>query len=365
MMVKKLLFKSVLVSAVTILGLSVSTGYTQVKAEGITGLKVEENVKKVEKVKNLKTVSGMSNSQKDAKKNGEKKYKKAMEIAEKFFAEKGIIVSNNLDDKDYQEAILSLGGNIESFKENEKKDILDFVVFMDFYENYETNERIDELKESFNNGVIEEEELEELLSYAPADEQITSETSSEPEGLISPMAVYANGYNNIAARDYAYKWTSNSSTLRNNSQYPYYSNQNNGCYSCWNDCTNFVSQAIRAGGMKFRGTTNWLSNSNWWYNNAKPSNTWGGAHNFYNHWKSRAGIASSVSALQTGDVVNADFGGDGHIDHTAIITRNTGSASSNKYLTQHTSDKEELTTLANWYNSGYKVYGYEMDKANN
>ncbi|PAF20231.1 hypothetical protein CHH61_23085, partial [Shouchella clausii] len=86
---------------------------------------------------------------------------------------------------------------------------------------------------------------------------------------------------------------------------------------------------------------------------------------FYTHWKARAGVASSVSALQTGDAVNADFTGDGSIDHTALITENTGSYSSNKYLTQHTTDKKETTTLATWYNSGYKVYGYEMDKASN
>lgn len=361
---KKFLFKTLLVSAVTIIGLTVSTNYGQVQAENFTALTLEEKVEKVKKVKELKTVSGMGNSQKEVKKNGEKKYKRAKEIAYEFFADEGIIVSNNLDDKTYQEAILSLGANLNSFKENEKKAILDFIVFMDFYDNYEINKRISELKESFNNGLIEESEYEELISYTPADELNTLETS-EPEGQLSLMAVYSNGYNNIAARDYAYKWTSNSSTLRNNTQYPYYSKQNNNCYSCWNDCTNFVSQAIKAGGMKFRGTTNWLSSSNWWYNHAKPSNTWGGAHNFYLHWKSRAGVASSISALQTGDVVSADFGGDGTIDHTAIITRNTGSASSNKYLTQHTSDKEELTTLANWYNSGYKVYGYEMDKANN
>lgn len=57
--------------------------------------------------------------------------------------------------------------------------------------------------------------------------------------------------------------------------------------------------------------------------------------------------------------------------YRAIFTRNTGNYSNNKYLTQHTIDrKEEISpgtpyTLQNWFSSGYKVYGYEIDKAPN
>ncbi|WP_066229028.1 amidase domain-containing protein [Metabacillus fastidiosus] len=377
---KRIVLKSALVSAVVALGLSIGTNYEQVKAESIESVKeVEkakkeekrekikspENVEKVEKVKKLKTVSNKGKN--EDKQDGEKKYKKAMKIAEKYFKEKGIILSNNFDDRNYQQAIISLGAAIESFKGKDQEEILEFVGFMDLYENYADNERIAVLKESFDSGVIEEDELEELLSFTPADDIFTSESPElyNTDGMASVMAAAKNGYDNIKARDYARKWTSNTEILRNNKAYPYYSSVNKNCHSCWNDCTNFVSQAIYAGGMKFRGTTNWLSNSNWWYNNAKPSNTWGGAHNFYNHWKDRAAVVSSVSSLQVGDVVNADFKGDGHIDHTAIITKDDGKLSSNKHLTQHTDDYKEKTTLKNWYDKGYKVYGYEMDKASN
>ena len=62
------------------------------------------------------------------------------------------------------------------------------------------------------------------------------------------------------------------------------------------DCTNFVSLRISAGGMKYRKTGILLphrQSSNWYYEDKKPSHTWGGANNFYLHWKERAGIAEN------------------------------------------------------------------------
>ncbi|WP_312027582.1 amidase domain-containing protein [Paenibacillus cucumis (ex Kampfer et al. 2016)] len=171
----------------------------------------------------------------------------------------------------------------------------------------------------------------------------------------------------MAARDYAYSWWNK----RNPTYSTYYAEKegcnvaNSSCWSKWNDCTNFVSQAIYAGGMKFRTGSHVTADDAWKFGPLMPTHTWGGAQNFYKHWSQRAGVASSVAALQTGDAVNADFGADGHVDHTAIITKNTGNNNNNKFLTQHTTDKKETSTLQDWYTAGYKVYGYEMDKATN
>ncbi|MGF7048925.1 hypothetical protein J2T13_003433 [Paenibacillus sp. DS2015] len=117
--------------------------------------------------------------------------------------------------------------------------------------------------------------------------------------------------------------------------------------------------------MKFRTGSSYTSDDAWKFGPLVPTHTWGGAQKFYNHWSQRAGVASSITDLQTGDAVSADFGADGSINHTAIITKNTGNNASNKALTQHTTDKMEKSTLQNWYNVGYKVYGYEIDKASN
>ncbi|MBD2845539.1 amidase domain-containing protein [Paenibacillus sp. IB182496] len=134
---------------------------------------------------------------------------------------------------------------------------------------------------------------------------------------------------------------------------------------CWNDCTNFVSQALLAGGMEMRYGVNYQHYLSWHFGPLVPSFPWGGAQNFYQHWSDRAGVAAYATDLQTGDAVNADFDGDGDMEHTAIITKNTGSTTAHKFLTQHTADRKETTTLSTWYSAGYNVYGYEMDKADN
>ncbi|RSK44885.1 hypothetical protein EJA13_20505 [Bacillus canaveralius] len=261
-------------------------------------------------------------------------------LVNEYFVNKGVDVVQDLDNVEYQQNVKSLGTAMDEFSSKDFKVILEFVKFIDLYENYEKNEKINKLKlkkSSPQNSIsnIKESELEELLPITDTEE--TLDTIVNPG--YSLMA--ANGYNPTAARDYAYKWTSNTSTLRNNSQFPYYSGYY-GCTSCWNDFTNFVSQALAAGSMRQ------IDGYDWYYSNSGPSHSWGGANSFYKVWKVRAGIASSVSSLGVGDVVNADFDKDGDIDHTAIITRSSSTSSSGKWLTQHTSDKEEQTTVGTW-----------------
>ena len=109
---------------------------------------------------------------------------------------------------------------------------------------------------------------------------------------------------------------------------------------------------------------------NWYYNDNTPSHTWGGASNFYNHWSSRAGVASSSSDLGIGDAVSIDFGGDGSPDHTVIIV-SAGSNNNTKYLASHTTDRYKFYysngtlypfTLAYLYEQGWIIYGYEIDE---
>ena len=140
----------------------------------------------------------------------------------------------------------------------------------------------------------------------------------------------------------------------------------------WSDCTNFVSQCLSYGGFKYRKSGLFLphrQSKNWYYDNGKPSHTWGGANNFYQHWKSRAGIAKTSDLLTAGDVISVDFTKDGDIDHTAIITSNINNTNESKLLTQHSIDRSEFLptgdyfSLAYLYSQDYKIYGYEMDKA--
>jgi DNA-binding NarL/FixJ family response regulator len=77
---------------------------------------------------------------------------------------------------------------------------------------------------------------------------------------------------------------------------------------------------------------------------------------FYNHWKNWASLASYDTDLVVGDAVNADFAGDGHIDHTAIVTK---IENGQRKVTQHSVDRKDAS-LSVWFNNGYKVYGWKM-----
>lgn len=169
---------------------------------------------------------------------------------------------------------------------------------------------------------------------------------------IVPPIVGGGSYDPIKARDYAYKWWNK----RNNEQYGYYSRVMGGCYDCWYDCTNFVSQAIKEGGIKEQRT----GGTYWYYSDEKPSYSWGVANSFYKHFKTRAKQVRHLFDLEVGDVVNADFDHDGDIEHSAIVTKVTPFE---VYVTQHTTDRKDAP-LSAWFNAGYDVYGWKMKTAN-
>lgn len=126
------------------------------------------------------------------------------------------------------------------------------------------------------------------------------------------------------------------------------------------DCTNFVSQAMRAGG--WTDNLGWYqSSSNWWYNSSNQTWTWVNADMWgdftYNY--PRASIAAYVSDLRVGDVLEADWEGDGTIDHAMVVT---SKSATDIYLTYHSNnqkDKPFSTILSGnpnavWY--GYLMY---------
>ncbi|MCP4428765.1 MAG: DUF4157 domain-containing protein [Chloroflexi bacterium] len=151
-------------------------------------------------------------------------------------------------------------------------------------------------------------------------------------------------YSNSAAASYARTWATSANTAY-------------GRFS--NDCTNFVSQAMEAGGWSMIVGSSYCDDrkkdSVWWFNRGgcrytacpwswcptvktvDASHTWGGAHNFYNFVRTsgRGTAAGRVWDLSVGDVLQMDFSGSGHIGHTMIVTKKT---ISNIYFSYHTSD---------------------------
>lgn len=313
-----------------------------------------------------------------------KKYINAYEYITKRVAEFNIKV--DIDDAEFQEAVKPFF-LIELDDKVLEKEIKEFAIFMDFYENKHNN---DAIIEAISQKSINEKEIYNLM---PASTQSTQAydgmVSNKPVVTLSELSehtenITTSSYNSSTAAKYATTWWNKT----NNTDYPYYadyyhqSKTNNDINDLpagasgqsnprrgWNDCTNFVSQAIYKGGISTIKSGLILphtSNDNWYYSDSKPSYTWGGADNFYKHFSNRAGMALSSSDLQVGDVVSVDFTGDGTIDHTIIITKTTGTTTNQQFVTYHTIDSNQTRNLKYFYdyNENVKLYGYEMDKVN-
>ncbi|MBM7551228.1 amidase domain-containing protein [Thalassobacillus pellis] len=89
-----------------------------------------------------------------------------------------------------------------------------------------------------------------------------------------------------------------------------------------NDCTNFISQCLRAGGVPMWGAPN--RGKGWWYNDRSWSYSWAVAHAF--RWYlsgARQGLKvqemDSPKDLIPGDVICYDFEGDGRWNHNTIV----------------------------------------------
>jgi|GEM_PF-849825 len=122
-------------------------------------------------------------------------------------------------------------------------------------------------------------------------------------------------YDREKATSYARQWA-----LSRNPSYADYSS----LPSDGGDCTNFVSQSLRAGGWRNTTLGSAASDLYWYYvNSSQTSQTWKTAHGFYRHMN--GGYESwygwqGFSSVNYGDVVSIDFQGDGRIDHTVMVT---------------------------------------------
>ncbi|PZT76055.1 hypothetical protein DNK56_22020 [Streptomyces sp. AC1-42W] len=124
----------------------------------------------------------------------------------------------------------------------------------------------------------------------------------------------------------------------------YWKNPNKGAYRTYgNDCTNFVSQAMKAGGWSTVGPTDpgrRSNNAKWFYTIFvnRTSYTWAGAENWYwfavKHSK-RTKILDNVYQLASSDVLQADWDRNGNINHTMVVTKKYNGV---PYLTYHTTN---------------------------
>ncbi|MGG1482199.1 amidase domain-containing protein [Bacillus smithii] len=144
------------------------------------------------------------------------------------------------------------------------------------------------------------------------DEEIIPSWESERYSIepMEEMEDAAEGfeYNRLKAVQYAERWW----------------NSYNPAYKKFHvNCTNFISQCLKAGGAPMRGYPN--RGQGWWMQNGSWSYSWSVAHSFRMYLgRSKTGLKANevrnAAELQLGDVICYDFQGDGRFDHTTIVT---------------------------------------------
>lgn len=135
-------------------------------------------------------------------------------------------------------------------------------------------------------------------------------------------------YNRQAAVEYANKWWN-----AYNPNYPHFDN----------DCANYVSQCLRAGGAPLWGAPN--RELGWWIGEGAWSFSWSTAHSlrWYLAGSTKgltATIVHSPAELDIGDVIIYDFENDGRFDHSAIVTKKIGDQ---PFVNAHTYNVKERT----------------------
>ncbi|MFG2748357.1 amidase domain-containing protein [Streptomyces xanthophaeus] len=124
------------------------------------------------------------------------------------------------------------------------------------------------------------------------------------------------------------------------------------------DCTNFISQALKAGGWKaVPGSTS--DYRNWWYDGTRQSDSWVGA----NEWawftlsNQRAANLANVYQTDVGDILQLDFNKDGSKDHSMMVTYR--SSAGMPYLTYHSTNtyrKSLASLIASYPDAVYFAY---------
>ncbi|GAB3053370.1 hypothetical protein GCM10027053_12250 [Intrasporangium mesophilum] len=168
----------------------------------------------------------------------------------------------------------------------------------------------------------------EPSTYATDVPSPSSEQKADPAGQ-GQFAALAVSYNYTAMVNYAKYW---GVPTRYNPIYPIYPE----------DCTNFVSQALYAGGWAMVRSDFWPANRsdpyNWFCDgkdSTSASYSWTGANNLKNFMinSGRVRWLSSIWSLGNGDCLGYDWTNDHSVDHWAMCT---GHDSAGKPLmTQH------------------------------
>jgi hypothetical protein len=149
------------------------------------------------------------------------------------------------------------------------------------------------------------------------------------------MAAYAEKYWNVYNKDY-----------------PDYNGHGAG-----GDCTNFVSQSLKAGGWKHvpgyvYDYTKWFGNADIQSDSFVGVNEW----SWFAQNSKRTTPLANVYQLEVGDVLQMDFDRDGSKDHTMIVTSKSGGVPYVTYHSNNTLRRSVASLVASYPNAYYYAY---------
>ncbi|SFB92674.1 Putative amidase domain-containing protein [Bacillus sp. OV322] len=165
------------------------------------------------------------------------------------------------------------------------------------------------------NSFFIEEGTEERQARFLGGELVHDEEILPPAQTFDPLSLFTEDdpirlsyrYDRLKAVQYAERWW----------------NEFNPAYPRFNDdCTNFISQCLHAGGIPMWGMPNrnrglWIKSKSWSY-------SWTGAHAFKQLMAGSGGLKTkevhSPQELLLGDIICIDFQGNGRYDHSLIVT---------------------------------------------
>ncbi|GAA1010689.1 hypothetical protein GCM10009564_29490 [Streptomyces thermogriseus] len=169
-----------------------------------------------------------------------------------------------------------------------------------------------------------------------------------PNPPAAPKNFSASGYDYKAMVDYATKHWNNY-----NPEYPSFDGAGAG-----GDCTNFVSQALKAGGWKH--VPGYVYDYTKWFGNSEiQSHSFIGVNEF--SWfalhSGRVSSLDNVYQMDLGDVLQMDFNRDGAKDHTMIVTyRSPQGVPYLSYHSTNTYNRSVASIIASYPNAYYYAY---------
>lgn len=162
--------------------------------------------------------------------------------------------------------------------------------------------------------------------FAALDPERMSALDIRPDVSTRIDSAYGTYWPNPAG-DYAYNWA-----YSRNPAYRDYAP---------NDCTNFVSQALRAGGWTDKLGW-WRDWNNWWYNAQNETESWTyvAAMRQFMSTSGRGQSLAYINDLQKGDVLQVDFSQNGSWDHGLIVDAKYSSNLADIYVSYHNTDTQ-------------------------